>query len=113
MVEETVGKKVRIDGIFRTKEVFIDGIKLNLEDSLSIINHSPDGFNWNYCGSGPAQLALAILLEVFGKEKALRYYQVFKQGFIARLPASNFTRYLSLEQWKERYEEDNKKEIKK
>lgn len=31
-----------------------------------IRNHSPDGFNWGYAGSGPAQLALAILADCLG-----------------------------------------------
>lgn len=29
-------------------------------------NHSPDGFQWGYGGSGPAQLALALCLDVLG-----------------------------------------------
>ena len=31
-----------------------------------IRNHSPSGFNWGYGGSGPAQLALAILADFLG-----------------------------------------------
>ena len=30
--------------------------------SLAVNTHSPDGFSWGYAGSGPAQLALAILM---------------------------------------------------
>ena len=30
-----------------------------------VVNHSPDGFEWGYTGSGPAQLALAILCDHF------------------------------------------------
>jgi hypothetical protein len=32
-----------------------------LELRLDLFNHSPTGFEWGYGGSGPAQLALAIL----------------------------------------------------
>jgi len=32
-----------------------------LAPRLDLFNHSPAGFNWGYSGSGPAQLALAIL----------------------------------------------------
>jgi hypothetical protein len=47
-------------------------------------NHSPDGFAWGYGGSGPSQLALAILADHFGDdEKALRSYQDFKFWRIA------------------------------
>lgn len=51
--------------------------------SLKQRNHSPDGFNWGYCGSGPAQLALAILLEELPPNWALRLYQFFKQDVVA------------------------------
>ena len=30
---------------------------------LDIFSHSPSGFEWGYLGSGPAQLALAILCD--------------------------------------------------
>ena len=30
---------------------------------LEIVDHSPDGFEWGYYGSGPSQLALALLYE--------------------------------------------------
>jgi hypothetical protein len=39
-----------------------DGKELSPAKSLYVRRHSPDGFNWGYSGSGPAQLALAILL---------------------------------------------------
>ena len=53
--------------------------KLSLEKSLKIADHSPDGFQWGYSGSGPAQLAAAILNEITGDPKIAReYYQMFK-----------------------------------
>ena len=61
---------------------------LKPERSQALKNHSPDGFNWGYAGSGPAQLALAILLEVTNDEQiALRYYQDFKFQVIAAIPS--------------------------
>jgi hypothetical protein len=52
--------------------------------SLRIRNHSPDGFNWGYAGSGPAQLALAILLDVVADPRfAERHYQDFKREYVA------------------------------
>jgi hypothetical protein len=53
--------------------------------SLKYRNHSPDGFAWGYGGSGPAQLALAILLE-FDEAHAEQLYQDFKWEVIANLP---------------------------
>ncbi len=40
-----------------------------------------------YRGSGPAQLALALVADVLGDdERALRAYQEFKFRFVSRLP---------------------------
>lgn len=64
-------------------EVMIDGKVLPLEPSLAIRDHSPTGFEWGYAGSGPSQLALAILLELYGPTIAQRYYRDFKFQFIA------------------------------
>jgi hypothetical protein len=51
-------------------------------------NHSPDGFNWGYGGSGPAQAALAILLQVTGDpELAQKFYQSFKFAHVASWPS--------------------------
>lgn len=52
--------------------------------SQALCNHSPDGFCWGYNGSGPAQLALAILIDFTGDEAwALKHYQQFKGDKIA------------------------------
>jgi hypothetical protein len=58
-----------------------------LDPRLDLANHSPTGFAWGYGGSGPAQLALALLADVLGDdEAALRYHQEFKFKVIGRLP---------------------------
>lgn len=52
--------------------------------SQKIWNHSPSGFNWGYQGSGPAQLALALLCDVTrDKDIAVRLHQGFKRDFVA------------------------------
>lgn len=57
---------------------------LPLEPSLKLYNHSPDGFQWGYQGSGPAQLALAILLDLTeDPDLSVRLHQEFKRHFIA------------------------------
>lgn len=49
--------------------------------------HSPVGFNWGYGGSGPADLALNILLHYgLSHEDAHRYHQKFKWHFITPMP---------------------------
>ena len=55
-----------------------------LGPSLAIKVHSPMGFNWGYLGSGPAQLALALLLDAIGDEaRSLALYQSFKRAYVA------------------------------
>ena len=49
-----------------------------------------DGFEWGYAGGGPAQLALAILSDAVGTEKALPCYQRFKFQVIAKLPSDGW-----------------------
>ena len=56
-----------------------------LPPRLEIRNHSPTGFEWGYGGSGPAQLALAMLADCRNDEMAIAYYQKFKWDVIARV----------------------------
>lgn len=58
-----------------------------IEPRHDLRNHSPDGFEWGYEGSGPAQTALAVLTDFYeGKrdDLALLCYQEFKAEVIAR-----------------------------
>jgi hypothetical protein len=55
------------------------------EASLKVRNHSPDGFEFGYGGSGPAQLALAILLDFIGKPPSTGCYQAFKFSYISSI----------------------------
>lgn len=48
-----------------------------------IERHSPDGFNWGFGGSGPADTALSILTDCLGMEQANVLYQLFKREFVA------------------------------
>lgn len=69
--------------------VLVDGLSLDPKPSQKLRNHSPDGFEWGYGGSGPSQLALAILLDYTGdKTLAMRHYQNFKIAFIQSLDRS-------------------------
>jgi hypothetical protein len=56
--------------------------------------HSPDGFQWGYGGSGPADLAYSILYDYFNADQpgneglvrshhAMTYYQKFKWEHVA------------------------------
>lgn len=52
--------------------------------SLRLANHSPTGFEFGYTGSGPHQLALAILLDFLeDKKRAMTLYHAFTFDVIA------------------------------
>ena len=66
-------------------EATVNGRPLN--PRLDLWNHSPSGFEWGYRGSGPAQLALAILADYLSDdEEAVRQYQDFKYTVVANMP---------------------------
>jgi Family of unknown function (DUF6166) len=59
--------------------VHADSRRLLPGPSQLVWNHSPTGFEWGYGGSGPAQLALALLLDTgLPAELATRLHQHFK-----------------------------------
>lgn len=71
--------------------------RLTPERSLELENHSPSGFEWGYGGSGPAQLALALLLDYTGKEAfALDHYQEFKTEVVSQLDCTGSDEYWRL-----------------
>ena len=76
---------------------------LDWQASLAVRNHSPSGPEWGYNGSGPAQLALAILLAVTDRETAQRRYQEFKDDVIARISDAQWSLPLrDVRKWLER-----------
>lgn len=66
----------------------------NLPKYLDEVNHSPDGFEWGYNGSGPAQLAYAILRSYYviglkkssaeAKAEIFILHQRFKEDIVNR-----------------------------
>ena len=75
---------------WRGVAVTVNGSPLN--PRLDLCNHSPTGFEWGYCGSGPAQLALAILADhIADDEQAFIFHQRFKWSVIAELPRNGWT----------------------
>jgi len=91
--------KIKLKGDWGTREVCLNGYRLSPTKSQKVINHSPDGFNWGYGGSGPSQLALAILLSLTKKDIALANYQDFKWQVIANLPESDFSEEIDIARW--------------
>ena len=65
--------------------VTVDGRRLN--PRLDLWNHSPTGFEWGYGGSGPAQLALALLADRLGDDRqAFDFHHRFKWAVVAEFP---------------------------
>jgi len=88
----------KIEGKMETMAVFLNGKQLNPQKSQEVWNHSPDGFCWGYSGSGPAQLALAILLEFTSEDNAVKLHQSFKSEVISALPA-DFHMEIDMRDW--------------
>lgn len=77
------------------------GTRRPLNSRRDLSNHSPTGFEWGYGGSGPAQLALAILADVLGDDAlALRLHQRFKWEVIAPLPRFGEWRFTETDVWR-------------
>ena len=67
--------------------VFKDGEPFYSWESFKYVKHSPDGFAWGYNGSGPSQLAFALLFDVTGNpEIAWNNYIEFRSEVISQLP---------------------------
>ena len=70
-------------------EVTVNGQPL--DPRLDLCCHSPTGFEWGYGGSGPAQLALAILAHHFkDDQKAVLLYQKFKRVVVSKLASERW-----------------------
>lgn len=66
-------------------QTLLDGnIETNVRQQQA--GHSPTGYGWGYGGSGPADLALNILLRFVSPQDAWIYHQDFKWQFIATAP---------------------------
>jgi hypothetical protein len=74
-----------------TVEVLDIGRNYALLPRNDLRNHSPAGFEWGYGGSGPAQLALALLADAVSDHFALDHYQQFKRARIGRLKGDEWS----------------------
>lgn len=91
------------NGVVRVRQT-VDGeaIEYSLAPYLHLVNHSPTGFAWGYGGSGPAQLALAILADYLGdNDRAVALHQRFKFAVVSRLNGSRgfIVQDLEIEDW--------------
>jgi hypothetical protein len=77
----------------------VNGQELDLRRSLAFVRHSPDGFEFGYGGSGPAQLAFAILYQGAGLDIAEAHYQQFKRDFVSAWKGNEVIQTIDLERW--------------
>lgn len=81
-------------------EVTVDGEPLPRRYDL--LSASPSGFEFSFGGSGPAQLAVAMLAHAYTDEFAVEHYQQFKREVVAKLPEEGWTlRERDLDAWRE------------
>jgi hypothetical protein len=67
-----------------------------------LLSASPSGFECGYGGSGPAQLAIAMLAYAYDDEFATTHYQQFKREVVSELPEDGWTlTKRDLDTWRE------------
>jgi hypothetical protein len=88
---ETVyqGRRDQTAPVGEEVEVTVDGEPLGKRYDL--LSASPSGFEHGYGGSGPAQLAIAILAHAYDDEFAGDNYQQFKRDVVSELPEESWT----------------------
>ena len=69
--------------------VTVDGEPL--PKRYDLLSASPSGFSWAFSGSGPAQLAVALLAHAYDEEFATDHYQWFKRDVVSELPEDGWT----------------------
>jgi len=73
-----------------------------LDPRNDLWDHSPDGFEWGYGGSGPTQLALGVLahhLDPNEGERAIALRMAFKFSIVNRLPEAFVLPVEAVEVW--------------
>lgn len=68
-----------------------DGTQEELDPRTDVVNHSPTGFEWGYLGSGPLQLAFAVLAEAYDEEVARELHGDFQRRWAATINAAHWT----------------------
>ena len=70
-------------------DVTVDGEAL--DPRLDLRDLRANGFEWGYEGSGPSQLALAILADHAGPQAALGSYRDFTRTIVAEIEGDEWT----------------------
>jgi hypothetical protein len=83
-------KTYRAERTERGVLVTVDGQPLDPRRDLRDLG--AEAFEWGYEGTGPAQLALAILADMRGPAAALEHYRLFMETVVAELPPTGWSR---------------------
>ena len=83
------GQRDRTAPVGEECSVTVDGEPLDCRYDL--LSASLAGFEWSYGGSGPAQLAIALLAHAYDEEFAADHYQLFKREIVSELPEDGWT----------------------
>ena len=97
--------KHKIIGFAQSRVVLFDGKQINIAESQKIRNKS-EGFCWGYAGSGPSQLALAILIKALPKKLATVpwLYHAFKEDYLVPLSSDqDFVIEVDFQDWANRH----------
>ena len=79
----------RVDVLGEKGEASRRGLVIQASHKIAYIH---DEFDWGFSGRGPDQLALAILLDIFGDKKiAQEHCDDFKWTFLATAPRAGVT----------------------
>lgn len=88
-------ESIKVEGSFSNHIIRIDGRRLDIRPSQRAW-HKSENFSWGYGGSGPSQLALAMLMEYWKEEDAKKWFQDFKFNWVGALPQTDFVKTINL-----------------
>lgn len=104
-----VGQRLlRPDGRIDGCRVTVNGRRLRAARSQRVWNHSPDGFEWGYRGSGPSQLALALVLDATDSSAiAGLCYGWFRDALVANWGDAWAITAGEIREWVEQWKNEN------
>lgn len=72
--------------------LYVDNVMLDINPSKQIVyDYGADSPEWGYFGSGPSQVAAAILYDMTGDATiSKKYHQEFKREYIANFDQNGF-----------------------
>lgn len=88
-MDDKLPEVITVEGVGVNRQVGINDAILDIKQSIEVHKHSVE-FNWGYNGSGPTQLALAILLKYMPAKEAEQLVASFRNLTVANFPQESF-----------------------